>query len=215
MLDLWKGLPFWQSEDWRIVDEHLKDLDKHKTTWCPGRENLFRALELTPMESVRCCILGQDPYTDVDLATGLAFDVGSSSVYPPTIRAILKELKDDLDIIHSGNLEGWAKQGVLLWNVIPSCGAEPRSHDWAQWETLTAQILQELSKRNIVFLVLGKIARKSVEFINEDLSDVLWFSHPSPRGNINSPRPFIGSRCFSLVNDHLTQLGHEPIDWRL
>ncbi len=214
-LDLWKGLHYWKYGEWQAIDEKLKDLDKAHISWCPGRKNLFRALELCPMEQVRCVILGQDPYPNPEFATGLAFDIGSNPVYPPTVRAILKELKDDLDIVHTGNLEGWARQGVLLWNTVPSCEeGRSMSHDWNEWEPLTIEILHTLQERNIVIAGLGNHAKKFLKFVDEDKSEVMWYGHPSPRGR-SSVRPFLGSRFFSTINDHLEHLCHEPIDWRL
>lgn len=213
---LWSGLRYFQHGEWDVVDEHLKELDRKGISWCPGRKNLFRAMDLTPMEEVRVCLLGQDPYTSPDLATGLAFDVGSSPVYPPTMRAILKELKDDLDIPHSGNLDGWARQGVFLWNVVPSGeeGTRTLTHDWEEWEPLTIEICKELSKRNIVFGVLGSHPKHFAKYIDVSKSDIIYVGHPSPAAR-GAAVPFLGSRLFSTINANLEELGHETIDWRL
>lgn len=215
-LNLWRGLPFWKSGEWQVVDEALKDLDRRKVLWSPGRKNLFKALELTPMDEVRCVLLGQDPYPNPMYATGLAFDTGLNEPYPATLQSILAELKTDLDIDHTGDLSGWAKNGVLLWNVIPSCeGGKSLSHNWTEYKLLTQEILQELSKLNIVFAALGSIPRSYRKFIDETQSEFLYTDHPSPRAGMNNRRPFKGSRLFSTINVHLSELGHKPIDWSL
>lgn len=215
-LNLWYGLKYWKTGEFQVIEDILKQYDKEKKLWCPGKKNLFRALELTPLDEVKVVILGQDPYTNRDLATGLAFDIGSSPVYPPTIRAIVKELKDDIDVIHTGNLSGWAEQGVLLWNIIPSNdGENSLSDNIPEWTPLTQEICEVLTPRNIVFVALGKFAQKAAkQWVNQEYSDVLYWDHPSPLAR-NGLRPFLGSRMFSTINDHLSQLGHTPIDWRL
>lgn len=212
-LNLWNGLDFWKSGEWQVVDEALQHLDRQKISWNPGRACLFRAMELTPLEEVKVCFLGQDPYPDSAFATGLAFDVGSSPVYPPSMRTILKELKEDLDIPHTGNLEGWAKQGVFLWNCIPSCETgSSLSHHWVEWCTLTEEILVTLGTRNIVFVPVGNFAKHFRHYINETENEILYVGHPSPRNRSN---PFLGSRIFSRINTALSELGHAPVDWRL
>lgn len=226
-VDLWRGLKYWKSGEWQVVEEALHLIDQENApwdnTWAPGWYDLFKPLLMTPMQDVKVVILGQDPYPDAVMATGLAFDIGKSPVYPPTMRAIIKELKDDVDVIHTGNLKGWAEQGVLLWNCIPSNnGNTSLSHNWVEYEPLTAEILQETSKRNIVFVALGGFAKKYLKYVNQELSDVHWWNHPAARpigkgAHIGEAgiRPFLGSRMFSIINANLVELGHQPIDWRL
>lgn len=212
-IKLWKGLDYWKTGEYQVVQEWLDDFTRRKIVWCPGKKNLFRAMDLTPLEEVKVCFLGQDPYPDPEFATGLAFDIGSNPVYPPAMRTILKELKDDLDIIHTGNLEGWAKQGVFLWNCIPSCEkGHSKSHDWVEWSLLTEEILVTLGTRNIVFVLVGNFAKHFRHWINETENEVILVGHPSARGTGNS---FLGSRVFSRINAKLIELGHTPVDWRL
>ena len=207
-IKLWRGLEYWKTGEWQVIDEKLQGAG-----WNPGRKNLFRAMDLTPLEEVKVCILGQDPYPDPEFATGLAFDIGSNPVYPPSMRTILKELKNDLEIAHTGNLEGWAKQGVFLWNCVPSCEkGVSLSHDWTEWAPLTEEILVTLGSRNIVFVIVGNFAKHFRHWINETENEVLYVAHPASRNKANS---FIGSRIFSRINDKLSELGHSSIDWRL
>lgn len=213
-LELWNGLDYWKSGEYQVVEERLAELSRKCKVWLPGKARLFRALELTPMEEVRLVILAQNPYGDPQLATGLAFDVGNSSVYPPTMRNILKELRTDVDVIHSGNLKGWAEQGVLLWNVYPSICGKALSHRWSEWEPLTAEIIRITQKRNIVFAAFGNCAGRFLSLVDRGLSDAIQFTHPSPRAQ-GADDPFLGSRCFSTLNLMLSDLGHGTIDWRL
>ena len=176
---------------------------------------MFRSLSLTPFDQTRVMICGQDPYPDMRYADGLAFSVPSTiKTFPKTLQAIFSELVSDLHIKHpsAGCLEPWAKQGVLLWNVIPSCEvAKPLSHDWTEWSYLTIEILRKLSGRGVVFVFLGGVAREFVPYL--PVSEVvIQLTHPSPRVPVKAKNPFLGSRVFSTINAEI--LG-DPIDWSL
>jgi uracil-DNA glycosylase len=210
---LWKGLHYWKTGECQVVTEKLKELTKSKIRWCPGPGKVYRALDCSPLEMTKVCILGQDPYPDPEFATGLAFDIGSNPVYPPSMRTILKELRNDLDIIHTGNLCGWATQGVLLWNCIPTCEAgKSMSHDWVEWEPLTLEILSVLNKRNIVFVLVGSHSKHFRHIIDEDENEIIYVDHPAAW---TGSTPFAGSRLFSTINTKLVELGHGPVDWKL
>lgn len=218
-------LKFFNSGEWQVCDERLKDLEKVNRPigvdgYCPGRENLFRVLRLIPRDSVRCCIIGQDPYPDPRYATGVAFSIPEKGglEFPPTLRTLLEEYCKDLHLPYPshGSLEGWCSRGVLLWNAVPSCrSGHSLSHDWPEWECLTREIVTQLSARGVVFVLLGQVARRYLDSINLTNNYVIVTSHPSPRGSRSSNTPFIGSRIFSAVNDKLNENGLEPIEWRL
>lgn len=225
-------LSFFNSGEWQVCDERLKDLEKinsniRTATFNPGpgfnpdRRSLFAALRATPYREVRCCIVGQDPYPDRSCATGLAFSVPAElqqDDWPPTLRTLLREYSTDLrvPIPCNGSLDRWAEGGVLLWNAIPSCrSGHSLSHDWNEWSFLTREIIQTLAKKGIVFALLGQVARRYTNDINSSNNHIVAVSHPSPRGSINSKTPFIGSRLFSTINDKLNDLALEPIDWKL
>lgn len=225
-------LSFFSSGEWQVVDERLKDLEK-VTRRCrtetydpgdgynPGRDSLFRALRLIQARDVRVAIIGQDPYPSRAHATGVAFSIPSSvqpSDWPPTIRSILKEYSTDLKINlpGSGNLECWSERGVLLWNAIPSCrSGQSLSHDWDEWAYLTRELIQLLSRRGIVFALLGQVARRYFNDISSSNNHIIVTSHPSPRGSMASRTPFTGSRLFSTINDKLNDQKLEVIDWKL
>lgn len=219
-------LNFFNSGEWQVCDERLKDLEKVNRPvgldgYNPGRTSLFRALRLTPMGEVRVAIIGQDPYPDPRYATGVAFSIPEGirmEAWPQTLRLFLNEYSSDLghDIPSSGDLEQWTKQGVLLWNAIPTCrSGKSLSHDWDEWSYLTREIIQKLSERGITFAFLGQVARRYVSDVDFSNNEVIVTSHPSPRGSLNSRSPFVGSRLFSTINDKLVNNGQQPIDWKL
>lgn len=219
-------LDYFNSGEWQVCDERLKELEKVASRigsmgFNPGRKSLFRALSLLPEREVRVAIIGQDPYPTSTFATGLAFSVPGGLLrqhFPPTLNLFLKEYSSDLghDVPHSGCLERWSERGVLLWNAIPSCApGRSMSHDWTEYSYLTREIVRRLSARGIVFAFLGQVARRFIEDISISNNEVIVTSHPSPRGNMNSKSPFTGSRLFSTINDKLVNNGQSPIDWKL
>lgn len=218
-------LDYFDSGEWQVVNERLHDLEKvHRPIsdgYNPGRSNLFAALRAVAFDDVRVCIIGQDPYPSQHFATGLAFSIPGDvpgNDWPPTLRTILKEYSTDLGrpLPSSGSLGRWAERGCLLWNAVPSCEiGKSLSHDWQEWEPLTREIIHRLNERGVVYALLGQVARRYLGCVDCTKSSVLLTSHPSPRGSQASKSPFVGSRLFSTINDKLTDLGHEPIDWSL
>ncbi len=214
----WKDLIYWQSGEYQVVQERLSDLSKAKIPYCPGKANLFKALDLTPFDKVQVVLLGQDPYPDPELATGLAFSVPPSVNVPPTLSTIFREYTADLGLPPptSGDLTPWASAGVLLWNVYPSCEAgKSMSHAWDEWTFLTAEILANVTRENAcVVAALGTVPREFLKYVAPE-TPTFETSHPSPRGQMNTKSPFIGSKLFSSINNRLRELGVEPVDWRL
>ncbi len=216
---VWGDLEFWNTGEWQVIEERLNDYDKAGTLYCPKRENLFKALDLVPFEKVRVMIVGQDPYPNPSMATGLAFDIPEKEEnFPVTLQNIFREYSSDLhyDTPQKGSLKPWAAQGVLLWNAIPTClKGQPLAHEsWVEWSPLTVEIIRQLNQRHIVFVFLGRVARTYVKYVDNN-NEVIETSHPSPRGQLNSTSPFIGSRIFSKINEKLNDQGIEAIEWRL
>jgi uracil-DNA glycosylase len=219
-MDNWKELSYWRSGEWQVVEERLSDLKKSGKLYNPERQNLFKALDATPLEKVTVAIVGQDPYPSGRYSTGLAFSIPKDvETHPPTLQTILREYEDDLHYPYpkNGNLEKWTSQGVLLWNAIPSCEVgKSMSHDWDEWALLTKEIITTLStKRSVVFVLLGGVARRYASSVETTYNRLIETGHPSPRGNLTSKVPFSGSRIFSQTNACLCRLGKEPINWRL
>jgi uracil-DNA glycosylase len=210
----WDDLEYWRSKEWETVQERLEDLYQKGFDINPKREHIFTSLDLTSFDRTRVAIIGQDPYPNRMLSTGLAFSIPRGcSKRPPTLDNIFKEYVDDLGYPYptSGDLTPWTKEGVLLWNAIPTClDGCSKSHDWWEWTTLTQEIVRVLSARSDVVLVfLGQVARR----YSPQTKMSLEYSHPSPRGAYAGWSPFMGSRMFSTINDLLAPKGH--IDWKL
>jgi len=146
MIYPWK-LDYWQSGEWQVCNERLKDMEKTGVTYNPARAQLFAALRATSDRDVRVVIIGQDPYPDGRFATGFAFSIPETFTrenFPPTLNVIFKEYVSDLgySFPHTGDLSRWTAQGVLLWNAIPTCqSGRSLSHDWEEYSFLTKEII--------------------------------------------------------------------------
>lgn len=183
----------------------------------PPRDRVFRALELTPFRRVRVVLLGQDPYHGPGQAHGLAFSVPPGVRPPPSLRNLLRELRDDLGVPtpDHGTLTPWARRGVLLLNAVLTVReGEPGSHAGKGWERFTDAVLRRVTAKRspVVFLLLGSRAQEKATSVDLSAHAVVTAAHPSP---LSAWRGFFGSRIFSTVNARLEAAGREPIDWRL
>lgn len=184
----------------------------------PPVKDIFSALNLCPLDDVKVVIVGQDPYHQPGQGHGLAFSVRKGVKPPPSLRNIFKEAMDDvaIDPPAHGNLEGWARQGVLLLNTVLTVRrGEANSHAKMGWEDFTDLIITKINeeKKGVVFLLWGGPAAKKASCVDEVKHTVIRSSHPSPLGASKTASPFLGSRCFSRANEALQQYGKEPIDW--
>ena len=183
----------------------------------PPKNYVFNALKLTPYKNVKVVIMGQDPYHGVGEAHGLSFSVQDGIRKPPSLKNIFKELKDDLNIDEpeSGNLTGWATQGVLLLNAVLTVIKDtPASHRNIGWERLTDYIIKVLNEKEepIVFILWGNFAKAKKEFITNPKHLILTSAHPSP---YSANYGFFGSKPFSKTNEFLKENHIEPINWDL
>lgn len=167
MINDWNELKFW-DEDWPAARDKLDKL--HSVN--PKRENLFRAMDICPIQKTKVAIIGQDPYPNPDHATGVAFSIPPTvTKFPPTLVCLLQEYRDDLHYPSptSGNLEAWCSEGVFLWNTVPSC--EPwRSlshYSWDEWDRLTQEIITALNEQGVVFAFLGSVARRNAHLVRD------------------------------------------------
>ena len=187
-----------------------------KVVYPPG-PLIFNAFKQTPFDKLKVVLLGQDPYHNKGQAHGLSFSVPDGVPKPPSLVNIFKELHSDLGIKipESGNLEKWAKQGVLLLNASLTVRKnEPGSHAKIGWLQFTDSVIRKISdeKQGIVFLLWGKFAQEKQAIIDETKHYVLKAAHPSPYSANNG---FFGCRHFSLTNELLTKQHKSPIDWKL
>ena len=194
----------------------LSEREKGKRVFPKGSE-WFHALDATPLEQVRVVILGQDPYHGEGQAHGLCFSVKPGVRPPPSLINIYKELQSDLGIAPPphGNLEAWAKQGVLLLNAVLTVEAGlAASHQGKGWERFTDAVIRLVNDqpRPVVFILWGSYAQKKAAFVDRRRHLVLASAHPSP---LSAHNGFFGSRPFSKANEFLIAQGQEPIDWAL
>ena len=181
----------------------------------PEEKNVFNALELTPFESVKVVILGQDPYHGFGQAHGLSFSVQKGIPLPPSLKNIYKELQEDIggEFPTEGDLSHWAKQGVLLLNTVLTVEeGNANSHKGMGWERLTNRLIESLNelKHPVIFILWGKPAQDKEKLITNSNHVILKAPHPSP---LSAYRGFFGSKPFSKVNDILIQQGQTPIRW--
>jgi uracil-DNA glycosylase len=183
----------------------------------PKGSEWFHALDATPLEKVRVVILGQDPYHGEGQAHGLCFSVKQGVRPPPSLLNIYKEMKSDLgvDPPAHGNLEAWARQGVLLLNSVLTVEAGlAASHQGKGWERFTDAVIRLVNEQpqRIVFILWGAYAQKKAAFVDRSRHLVLTSAHPSP---LSAHNGFLGSRPFSKTNAFLVAQGEPPIDWKL
>jgi uracil-DNA glycosylase len=181
----------------------------------PSGGEIFNAFEKCPLHSTKVVILGQDPYHGPGQAHGLSFSVREGIPFPPSLLNIFKELKADLDlpIPPNGNLERWAKQGVLLLNATLTVQAHKAgSHQNKGWEQFTDAVIRTLAEQNkgLVFMLWGAYAQRKASFIAENRHLKLKAPHPSP---LSAHRGFLGCGHFSRANAYLENNGQSPIRW--
>lgn len=180
----------------------------------PPLKFIFHAFELCPFDKISVVILGQDPYHGAGQAHGLSFSVPSSVAIPPSLRNIYKEIRTDVGgtIPTHGNLEYWARQGVLLLNATLTVQAgSPGSHQHHGWEEFTDAVIRTISekKEHVTFILWGRYAREKKTLIDADKHLILESAHPSPF----SATQFFGSRPFSKTNQYLKSHGKPEIRW--
>ncbi|MEO6627563.1 MAG: uracil-DNA glycosylase [Aquihabitans sp.] len=183
----------------------------------PPANDVFAALHLTAYADVKVVILGQDPYHGAGQAHGLCFSVRPGVRFPPSLRNIFKELHGDLgaEPPANGNLDGWARQGVLLLNTTLTVrSGAAGSHQGHGWETFTDHVIRAVSAKTetVVFILWGASARKKKILIDQARHVIIESGHPSP---LSARHGFVGSRPFSRTNAALVAAGRTPINWSL
>ncbi|EAI1980837.1 uracil-DNA glycosylase [Campylobacter upsaliensis] len=198
-----------------IKRQYIETLKAGKNIYPPANLT-FNAFNLTPLNSLKIVLLGQDPYHKQNQAMGLSFSVPKGVQIPPSLRNIFKELNADLGvkIPQNGDLSAWARQGVLLLNAIFSVEEnKPLSHSLWGWQEFSDNIIKKLSleKEGLIFILWGKFAQSKKSLIDTRKHFILEAAHPSPLAR----QGFLGCRHFSKSNALLEKLGKEPIKWDL
>lgn len=203
------------KEYFRQLANFVKDEYAHAIVY-PAPKNIFRVFDLTPLPKVEVVILGQDPYHGAGQANGLAFSVEREMRFPPSLQNIFKEVETDLNAPithHSGDLERWARQGVLLLNATLTVRAgSAGSHQGRGWEQFTDAVVRILSERreHLVFILWGNYAKAKGAHIDRGKHLVIESAHPSP---FSASYGFFGSKPFSKANGYLKRQGKQPIEW--
>lgn len=177
----------------------------------PAGRNIFRAFDSCPVDKLKVVILGQDPYHGVGQANGLCFSVSPDTPWPPSLVNIFKEVAacGYTQKPQNGDLERWARQGVLLLNAVLTVRAhEPASHAGQGWETFTDAVIAKLNanKSGVVYMLWGAYAQRKAAFVDTSRNLVLKTAHPSP---LSAYRGFLGCGHFRKANAYL----EEKIDW--
>ena len=187
-----------------------------KNTCYPKGSDIFAAFYFCSFNKLKVVILGQDPYHGPNQANGLCFSVKDGIAHPPSLINIFKEISTDLNKVYpkSGNLEMWAKQGVLLLNATLTVRAhEAGSHQKKGWETFTDEVIKQISnnKEHVVFLLWGGFAKKKAKLIDKKKHFILESGHPSP---LSANRGYwFGNKHFSKTNEILKSLNKTIVEW--
>jgi uracil-DNA glycosylase len=181
----------------------------------PPAKLIFNAFDQCPFENIKVVILGQDPYHGPGQAHGLCFSVNDGIDFPPSLRNIFKEIQNDLGIPipKSGNLERWARQGVLLLNATLTVRAnQAGSHQKKGWEQFTDSVIHQIADKleHVVFILWGNYAISKGEFIDPKKHLILKSVHPSP---LSASRGFFGNKQFSEANNYLSLHEKNKIQW--
>jgi uracil-DNA glycosylase len=203
--------PYWRDLQQFVATER----ERHRVF--PPQPDVFAALHLTPYADTRVLILGQDPYHGAGQAHGLCFSVPPGIAIPPSLANIHRELADDVGVVAPGhgNLEPWARQGVLLLNATLTVRAgQAGSHQGKGWETFTDEVIAAVDAKpeHVVFVLWGSYARKKKALVDAARHTIIESPHPSP---LSAHNGFFGSRPFSRANAALVAHGQTPIDWTL
>lgn len=196
-----------------LNDQQIDILNHYQPHYYPTLNNVFRALELTPLDDAKVIILGQDPYPNSEDACGLAFSVNRDYKLPKSLVNIFKLLEiETAEVRTNGDLSDWANQGVLLLNSVLTYNANtPTAHLNIGWQETTDKIIKQLSDRGqCIFVLLGKYAQSKMDLIDNDNNTIIATVHPSP---LSAYRGFFDSKLFTNINLALKKYNYLPINW--
>lgn len=204
-----------QKEYFQNLTQFIEHEKTCNVVYPPG-DLVFSAFNFTTFDEIKVVIIGQDPYHGHGQANGFCFSVNDGVRFPPSLLNIFKEVKADIgcEFPISGNLEGWARQGVFLLNATLTVRANTAgSHQNKGWEQFTDAVIKLISdkKENVVFMLWGNFAKAKSALIDANKHLILEAAHPSPlaRG------AFFGCKHFSKANKFLLEKGITAIDWCL
>lgn len=201
--------PYWHELETKVTQAY------QNSVVFPPKENIFNAFNLCSLDKLKVVIIGQDPYHGQGQAHGLAFSVPDKVKIPPSLKNIYKEIESDIGtpISANGNLQPWAKQGVLLLNATLTVEeSKAGAHQKFGWETFTDAVIENISKQkeHVVFLLWGAFAESKASLIDDTKHLVLKTTHPSP---LSAYRGFLGCQHFSQTNQYLKKHSQPEIIW--
>jgi uracil-DNA glycosylase len=204
----------------KSLEEILFYIEQQRKTQniLPKQEQILRCLSYFEPQQTKVIIISQDPYPNKEDACGLAFSVEHNKT-PPSLKNIFKELVSDIGCLipSNGNLEPWAKQGVLLLNsILTTEEGKSLSHKDIGWQDYTTSIIQKVvdCKHPFVIIAWGKYAESKISGLNlHSKVLILRGKHPSP---LSQPQNgFFNGNYFSKANKWLIEHNIEPINWSL
>jgi uracil-DNA glycosylase len=204
------------QESYEHLIAFLEEENQRKIPVLPPFSQVFACFEHTPFHQVKVVIIGQDPYHGLNQAHGLSFSVNEGVKIPPSLKNIFKALQYDMpdyQIPKHGNLNHWAKQGVLLLNTVLTVREnQAGSHQNKGWEQFTNIVIEQLSRQkdHIVFLLWGNAAKLKKELIDANKHLILEAPHPSP---LSAHKGFLTCKHFSQTNHYLQAHKLKAIDW--
>ena len=203
----------YQKEYFLKIKDNVRKEYNTKTIY-PKAKDVFYAFRMTPYNSTKVVILGQDPYHGEGEANGLCFSVNKGIKMPPSLKNIFKELYDDLKIERTNtDLSDWAKEGVLLLNSVLTVEKDkPASHKFIGWEEFTDAVISKVNEKEepVVFILWGNFAKSKIPLITNKRHLILSSSHPSP---FSVNYGFFGSKPFSKTNEFLKKNNQKEVSW--
>ncbi|MCL2519962.1 MAG: uracil-DNA glycosylase [Spirochaetaceae bacterium] len=207
-------LPFFEDElskpYFTLLFNKVKEAYNNSRCY-PAKTDIFKAFNLTPYQQVKGLLLGQDPY-HTGVATGLAFSV-DNGVPPPSLKNVYDELKlEGYTVERTGNLEGWAQQGLLMLNSVLTVQAgKAASHSGLGWQQFSDNLISYLNQNNdnIFYFLWGNYAKAKAALVTNPSHSIFTATHPSPLAGTS----FLRNGCFNKANQFLTKIGKEPLDW--
>ena len=213
----WKAILESEFEKSYFIDLMQKVENEYANFACfPPKELIFNAFEKCSFDDLKVVIIGQDPYHGDGEANGLCFSVNDGVKIPPSLRNIFAEINAEFDTIFiptSGNLERWARQGVLMLNATMTVRKDvANSHKHLKWQTFTDAVIELISekKENVVFILWGNFAQKKGQLVDKEKHLVLESGHPS---FASVHKKWFGNNHFILCNNYLSSKNNVVIDW--
>lgn len=194
-------------------------IEYKKNLICPNQADVFRAFELCPLKDLKVVMLGQDPYPQKGVATGILFgnrkEVTESNLSPSL--SVIKEAVINYEITHYGltfdnTLESWARQGILMLNSALTVEMNKVGSHTMLWRPFISKLLKNLSSYNtgIIYVLFGRQAQTFKPYINERFNHIFEVEHPAYFARSNKKMPH---KLFTNISDTVKGIYGVPIEW--